>query len=72
MGPARMTPTINNNQLPLSATPAETTPQVNAHIGGNHVTGLRSSRTVEKLGTLGDPTAAFAPALSAIVQWLMR
>ena len=53
-----MTPRINNNQLPSSATPAEMTPQANAHIGGNHVTGFRSSRTVEALGTLGDPTVS--------------
>ena len=52
-----MTPKINTNQLPSSATPDEITPQANAHIGGNQVTGLRSSRTVEALGVLDDPDA---------------
>jgi hypothetical protein len=32
------------------ATPEATTPQANAHIGGNQVMGLNSSVTVEKDG----------------------
>jgi len=30
--------------------PDDITPQVKAHIGGNHVIGLRSSRTTRKFG----------------------
>jgi DNA mismatch repair protein MutH len=32
--------------------PLETTPHINAHIGGNHVIGFNNSSVAEKLGTL--------------------
>jgi hypothetical protein len=38
------------NQLSASGLPEDTTPHANAHIGGNHVMGFKSSATVEKAG----------------------
>lgn len=38
--------------------PGETTPHTTARTGANHVTGVSSSKAVEMLGTLGDPTVA--------------
>ena len=49
-GPANATPTSANGQLLCKGTPDATTPQANAHIGGNHVTGLNSSATTPKDG----------------------
>jgi hypothetical protein len=43
-------PTIISAQRPEKLTPEATTPQAKAHIGGNHVIGLKSSVTVDKLG----------------------
>ena len=39
-----------NAQRSVSPTPDETTPQKNAHIGGNHVMGLSSSSTSRAAG----------------------
>ena len=41
-----------------SDTPDETTPHMNAHIGGNQVTGLKSSSTAESLGSMGGAKAS--------------
>jgi hypothetical protein len=42
-GPARITPAAITGHCPLGDDPDETTPQVKAHIGANHVIGFRSS-----------------------------
>jgi hypothetical protein len=39
-----------SSQCPCGETPEATTPQANAHIGGNQVIGLRISATVERAG----------------------
>jgi hypothetical protein len=43
-------PVIINTHCPFGDTPEATTPQANAHMGGNHVMGLRSSVKAEKVG----------------------
>jgi hypothetical protein len=50
-GPASATPAVINSHLPSGATPEATTPQENAHIGGNHVIGFRSSATAPGAGS---------------------
>ena len=42
-GPASATPSKARPHLPSIATPEATTPQANAHMGGNQVMGLKSS-----------------------------
>jgi hypothetical protein len=42
-GPARITPAAITGHCPVGEAPEETTPQVKAHIGANHVIGFRSS-----------------------------
>jgi hypothetical protein len=49
-GPANSTPTATSHSLPESGTPEATTPQENAHIGGNQVMGLNSSVTADNWG----------------------
>ena len=49
-GPASRMPATATGQCCGSATPDETTPQPNAHIGGNQVIGLKSSRMAEGAG----------------------
>jgi hypothetical protein len=43
-------PTMISGQLSWKLCPDATTPQVNAHIGGNQVTGFSNSATAESLG----------------------
>jgi len=43
-----VTPTAATSQRP--ETPLDTTPQPNAHIGANHVSGFNSSSTAEGVG----------------------
>jgi len=52
-GPARMTPLSSTDQFSRTGSPVETTPQANAHIGGNQVTGFMSGRTAE--GSMWNP-----------------
>jgi hypothetical protein len=49
-GPANKTPQMIKIQLSVRDFPEETTPHENAHIGGNHVMGFKSSATVESSG----------------------
>ena len=49
-GPDSAMPASSSSQLGDSATPAETAPQPNAHMGGNHVIGFSSSSTAPALG----------------------
>jgi hypothetical protein len=53
-GPATITPSISKSKFSVTETPEEITPQAKAHIGGNHVIGLRSSRTTKKFGYAED------------------
>ena len=46
-------PSASSALRSVSGTPAEMAPQVNAHIGGNHVTGLSSVRTALGSGRAG-------------------
>ena len=49
-GPATIIPSISKSKFSITETPDDITPQAKAHIGGNHVIGLRSSRTTRKFG----------------------
>ena len=49
-GPASTIPSAATCQCARIGTPDDTTPQANAHIGGNQVTGLSSSRTAAGAG----------------------
>jgi hypothetical protein len=51
-GPATIIPNTSKSKFSTIATPDDTTPQAKAHIGGNHVIGLRSSRTTRKFGNV--------------------
>ena len=50
-GPASATPTTASNQRPSMDTPEATTPQANAHMGGNQVMGLNNSVTADRAGS---------------------
>jgi hypothetical protein len=50
IGPASTMPTAASSQRLSSDTPEATTPQPNAHIGGNHVMGFSNSATADKAG----------------------
>jgi hypothetical protein len=52
-GPHNTTPAAMTGQCPASATPDETTPHPNAHIGGNQVIGLSNSSTTPGAGNSG-------------------
>jgi hypothetical protein len=43
-------PPATNHQRPSSPAPDETAPHMNAHIGANHVIGLKSSSTADGAG----------------------
>lgn len=45
-----MTPMVAKPHRPRIGTPEATMPQLNAHMGGNQVIGLKSSVTVKKDG----------------------
>jgi hypothetical protein len=49
-GPASSTPVSATGHCAATGTPDDATPQANAHIGGNQVTGLSSSRTADGAG----------------------
>ena len=49
-GPATITPSISKSKFSTTEIPDDITPQAKAHMGGNHVIGLRSSRTTRKFG----------------------
>jgi hypothetical protein len=50
-GPASTMPATRKPQRSDNGTPEDTTPHMNAHIGGNQVTGFNSSRTSRGRGT---------------------
>ena len=50
IGPASSMPATRNGQRVASGSPLDTTPHMNAHIGGNHVTGLSNSRMARGSG----------------------
>ncbi len=50
-GPANSMPAMSSPQRSASGTPDETTPHMNAHIGGNQVTGFSSASTSRGAGT---------------------
>jgi hypothetical protein len=49
-GPAKTTPLNRRCHRAWIDTPDETTPHMNAHMGANHVIGLKSSRTARGAG----------------------
>jgi hypothetical protein len=51
MGPVNTIPLMSKPILSDKGCPEDTAPQANAHIGGNQVTGLRSSKTAKGLGS---------------------
>jgi hypothetical protein len=50
IGPASSNPATTSGQCARNAAPDETTPQKNAQIGANHVTGFNNSKHVFKSG----------------------
>jgi hypothetical protein len=50
MGPAKTKPPNTNGHCSGMDWPEDTTPQANAHMGGNQVTGLSSSKTADAWG----------------------
>ena len=57
-GPASRMPAKATRQWCCSPTPDETTPHPNAHMGGNHVIGFKSSRTAAGAGWIGGGSTA--------------
>jgi hypothetical protein len=55
MGPVNTIPLISKPTLSERGCPEDTAPQANAHMGGNQVTGLRSSKTAEGWGSAIPP-----------------
>jgi hypothetical protein len=49
-GPARIIPAKAVYQFSIMGAPEDTTPQANAHIGGNQVIGFKSSKTADGTG----------------------
>jgi hypothetical protein len=50
MGPANTMPLKISHKRSDKGWPEETTPQANAHMGGNQVTGFKSSKTADAWG----------------------
>ena len=55
---------IAGHRCPRPATPDETTPQPNAHIGANQVIGFRSSRTAPGAGRVRPPMVRIACSMA--------
>jgi hypothetical protein len=51
IGPARITPMRTIGHCSRGDTPDATTPQANAHMGGNQVIGLNSSKMADGAGS---------------------
>jgi hypothetical protein len=52
IGPANTAPAKAKGHFSLNGAPLDTTPHMNAHIGGNQVTGLNNSNTARGIGNI--------------------
>jgi hypothetical protein len=62
-GPASNMPATMTGHFPSGAEPADTTPQPNAHMGGNQVMGFSNSSTAEGAGRDSIATVIAARAM---------